>query len=60
MEYKYIILDFSEIEADIDQYGINVLLQRLPNDQRMFPAIAKKRKSEEILIFTIYIDDYAI
>ncbi|XP_078326477.1 uncharacterized protein LOC111124123 isoform X3 [Crassostrea virginica] len=34
--------DFSEIEADIDQYGINVLLQRLPNDQRMFPAIAKK------------------
>ena len=32
---------FSE---NIDRFGIDYLLQKLPSDQKKFPNIAKKRK----------------
>ena len=39
---------FSE---NIERFGINYLLQRLPSDQKKFPNIAKKRKLSDNMIF---------
>nr|XP_022322696.1 uncharacterized protein LOC111124124 [Crassostrea virginica] len=44
----YFNLEEANIEADIDEYGIDYLLEQLPNNQNLFPIIAKKRKDQTI------------